>query len=196
MRKIFLDIGTHNGQTLVKAMKEFTSFDWFVGVEPVKGLYDQAMKRVENQKSNKTVTIFNYALDKMQVPEKVITFYEDMGAGNNKFGSSILSDKRMSKNKKIEVRCVNVVDFFKNHFKDDDHIVMKIDIEGKEYDVFDALISNNMMTPVKTLFVEWHWKKVESITKEKHKDIVKRLRKLGYPMTGESRKDEYYNGKA
>jgi len=193
MRKVFVDFGMHNGQTLIKAMGDFTDFDLFIGLEPVKSLYEAAVKKTKN---NNKVKLFNAAIDNIPEKEKEIVFYEDTGRGNMQFGSSIMSDKKMKSNREIKATCLGVVPFFQGMFKEDDYIVLKLDIEGKEYDVLDGLIESGEISKVDKLYVEWHWRKVASISKERHQTLVKKLQKLGLDITGDRKKDEYYRGKA
>jgi len=76
MRKIFLDIGTHNGQTLEMGIQRYPDFDLFIGVEPVRNLCQKAIGRCGKYK-NKNIKVYNIALDKLGVHKKSITFYED-----------------------------------------------------------------------------------------------------------------------
>ena len=196
MRKIFLDIGAHNGQTLLLANKRYPNCDLILGFEPVVSLFEQCVGKVNKlppeQKSK--FKLYNCALDVLDEPEKDITFYEDLSHGNVKLGSSIYSDKRMKKNQKITVKCKDVVHFFETNFRDGDSIIFKIDIEGKEYDVFEALIKTDNMKYVNKIYAEWHSHKVPSISKERHYEIVNTLKDMGYEVTGSSKKDEFYAG--
>ena len=171
MRKIFLDIGTHNGQTLLLAMKKYPDFDSFIGIEPVKNLVTKSSLSVPDEFYDRTL-IFNVALDALDVPHKTVTFYEDLTPGNHHLGSSLLADKTMRKNKKIEVKCMDVNYFFDTMFNLGDDVTMKIDVEGKEYDIFEALMkSGNLKKYVSKIFAEWHWNKVPSISQQRHKAL-------------------------
>jgi FkbM family methyltransferase len=193
MRKIFLDIGTHNGQTLVIAKNKYPDFDLFVGVEPVESLCQKAIGKVGELDGN--FKIFNRALDYQSEPMREIIFYEEVN-GNNKLGSSILKDKRMKKQKEIKVKCQDIRDFFEElNITNEDYIIMKIDVEGKEYDILHGMIKHELINMVDELYIEWHWHKVESITEERHLNIVRSLNELGFKVTGDSKKDEFYCGK-
>lgn len=197
MRKIFLDIGTHTGQTLLLAIKKFPDFDAYIGVEPVVSLLKGFENKIPEGYQEK-VFIYKVALDVFDVfdnPKQKVTFYEDLTPGNHHLGSSLFSDKTMRKNKKIEVNCIDVNYFFADVFEEGDEVYMKIDIEGKEYDIFEALMKSGLLKKyVKKLFVEWHWNKVKHITIERHKKIVFALRDLGYPLKGKSKVDQFYEG--
>jgi FkbM family methyltransferase len=194
MSKIFLDLGLHNGQTLKIAMDKYPEMDKYIGVEPVPSLYQIAVKSLPQETY---VVLYNFALDDLKgKPRDFTTFYEDMNKHNNKLGSSLLPDKTIKQKKAIEVSVVDVNYFFKQNFKNDDEVILKIDVEGKEYDIFDALIeSGELKRVVKKIYAEWHFHKVKSISKERHDTIVMKLNKLGYKLTGDSKKDEFYCGK-
>lgn len=198
MRKIFLDIGAHRGQTLEIAIKKFPKLDLYIGLEPVKELKEKAkdlLRPLPQYKEGK-IKIYDIALDSINHPEKhVVEFYEDIGGHNHKLGSSLLQDKKMRKQRAIQVTVQDVVAFFQEHFEEGDKIIMKIDIEGKEYDVLNKLADSGLMKKyVHKLYAEWHWHKVASITKEYHDQTIQNLNKIGFPVTGHSSKDEFYSG--
>jgi len=194
MAKIFLDLGVHNGQTLEMGIKTYPHFDRFIGIEPVTSLCEKAIGRCSAYK-DKNIKVYNIALDSLSVLKKTITFYEDTSKGNHQLGSSLFSDKTMRTNKKVEVMCWDVNHFFRTNFKDNDQVVMKIDVEGAEYRIFDALITSGLLKKhVIKIFAEWHWNKVPSISKDEHNRILIALNKLGYNLKGKSKLDEFYNG--
>lgn len=194
MRKIFLDLGTHSGQTLEMAIERYTNCDLYIGVEPVPCMFDKAVARM-NKFPHKNIELYRIAVDALDVPEKTVTLYEDLSKGNNHLGSSLFADKTMRKNQKIEVKCVNINHFFQEHFRAGDSVILKSDIEAGEYKVLDALInSGNLKKYVRKIWIEWHYApKVPSISKKQHLEMVKRIQDLGYPITGDSKKDEFYD---
>ena len=42
------------------------------------------------------------------------------------------------------------------HLRDDDYVVLKVDIEGAEFDVLRRIISHGMLHLIDILAVEWH----------------------------------------
>ena len=141
MRKIFLDIGAHSGQTLLIAMKRFPDLDVYIGIEPVKKLCTKSTLKIPEGFSDRTF-VFNIALDALDVPKKIVTFYEDLTPGNHQLGSSLLADKTMRKNRKIDIECVDVNFFFEDMFDEGDEVIMKVDVEGAEYSIFEALMKS------------------------------------------------------
>jgi len=199
MRKIWLDIGLHRGQTLELAIKQCPEFDLYVGVEPLDAMMQKATELLQPYTTTKRVLLYNIALDKLPDPTQIIdqTFYEDCRRGSNKLGSTLYSDKLPPQfRKELPVMCMDIRTFFQDilQVQPDDQITLKMDVEGKEYDLFDALIESGWIKQVTKIYSEWHWNKVPSITKERHNEILIKLNKLGYNLKGKSREDEFYKG--
>lgn len=193
MRKIFLDIGTHNGQTLELGIQRYPNCDLYIGIEPVTSLCEKAIGKCAKYK-DKNIKIYNIALDSFKGEIREQSFFFDQTPGNKNLGSSLYQEKTMRKQKKITVKCWDINHFFQTNFNSEDNIIMKIDVEGKEYDLFEALIGTGKINWVKKIFAEWHWNKVPSITKDRHDKVVTLLTKLGFNLTGDSKKDEFYDG--
>lgn len=192
MNKIFLDVGSHNGQTLLMGMQKFPDLDLYVGVEPIHSLCELARNKIPKEFKSRIV-IHECAIDYQDVPIKEVTIFEDVSPHNRKFGSSLLYDKCIREKKEITIKSWDIrylLSLYKNS-----EIIFKIDIEGKEYDVFRGMIKHKLFKNIKKIYCEWHWHKVKSITEDRHKNIVKKLNDIGYNLTGDSKKDEFYCGK-
>jgi len=74
-----------------------------------------------------------------------------------------------------------------NHQKID---ILKMDIEGAEYDVIEDLLESNL--DVKQLLVEFHHR-FETIGKKKSEDIIKKLNENGYKIFFISEKGREYS---
>jgi len=55
-------------------------------------------------------------------------------------------------------RVVKTIDFseFLFGFNDDDYLVVKLDIEGAEYEVIESIIESGAINKIDELFIEWH----------------------------------------
>jgi FkbM family methyltransferase len=188
-RMIFIDVGTHTGQTLLLAAKRYQTCDRYIGVEPVPDLYQETCRNIPDTLKS-VMDVYNFALDYQSVPEKNVIFYQDIG--HTRLGSSLLKDKKNLRVREINVKSVDIRQFFAQ-FKDY-NILLKLDVEGKEYDILEGMIKENLLQNVRELFVEWHWNKVKSISQLRHDNIVAKLNKMGYPLTGISSEDEFYCG--
>ena len=98
----------------------------------------------------------------------------------NNCGSSIYSDKTTNKinsNLFINVREFNIIDFINNLPKHDE-LWIKMDIEGAEYPLISYLNKHNYIDKICRLFIEWHYEKIPSISKEEHHMIKSMVSKL------------------
>lgn len=74
-------------------------------------------------------------------------------------GSSLCSDKseKLDRDNPLPVDCIDFSEFIINNFKISDNVVIKLDVEGAEYDMLPILINNRAcMERIDSLFVEWH----------------------------------------
>lgn len=53
--------------------------------------------------------------------------------------------------------CVDIADFVEKKFSKDDYLILKVDIEGAEYEVLNWIIQRGLMSWFKELYIEYHW---------------------------------------
>ncbi len=76
---------------------------------------------------------------------------------------------------------VQAIDFSKwvlDNFSKDDYIILKMDIEGSEYEVLPRMISDGSLEYVDLLLMEFHWEKTG--TDKRHHDEL--VNKINIPM--------------
>jgi len=56
----------------------------------------------------------------------------------------------------LKAKVIRFSDFIKQNCNPEDFIVMKMDIEGSEFDVIEDLISENLHTYFNEIYIEWH----------------------------------------
>ena len=54
------------------------------------------------------------------------------------------------------VKCIDFANFIKTNCSESDFVLVKLDIEGSEYDVLEHLIKTDCLNYIKHLVVEWH----------------------------------------
>ncbi|KKL11128.1 hypothetical protein LCGC14_2548890, partial [marine sediment metagenome] len=118
-------------------------------------------------------------------------------------GSGLFPRKRGMKS--ITVKQINFSKYIINNFKKNDNIILKIDIEGKEYDLLEHMIKTGSISYINKIYCEWHLKRScgrewnqnkhneEWLLKQqnRHNKLVLDLNKLGFPLTGENCYDEF-----
>lgn len=91
-------------------------------------------------------------------------------------GCTLLREKGTHKldfERPVMVQCINFSEWLMTMFNPVDfYIVLKMDIEGAEYDVLRSMLDNGTMYLVKELYPEWHWKKI-GMGKTEHLEVVK-----------------------
>lgn len=99
-------------------------------------------------------------------------------------GSSLIKNKRIDytgrvQNKQfptITAQCVDIACFIQDCKPHYDRIILKMDIEGAEYDILDRLVEKDLLGSVDKLYCEFHWHKC-GISKKRHDAIVGEVEK-------------------
>jgi FkbM family methyltransferase len=186
--KVFIDLGAYNGDTLEQAIELFSDFDYFYAFEPFADSFGEMEKKFSG---NGKVRLVNKAASNVDGKEKLFL----KAKGNE--GHSLCSKKSNVTSKSIEIESIDFSKYLEENFSEDDTIVLKVNIEGAEYKMFDKMISDGTIKYVDKIFCEWHNFKVSGV-KDLHDKVVKGLQGLGYELTGYNRDDafvEYVRGK-
>lgn len=188
--KIFIDLGAYNGDTLEKAMKVYPDFDLYYGFEPYPANFKKLSKKFGG---NDKVKLFQQAAYISNGKKK---FYmhrgNDKSMDNESVGSSLMEKKsNLDKNRHIQVDIIDFAEFIRKNFKESDFIVLKIDIEGAEYQLLEHLMLTKTTDYIDKIYCEWHITKLSGMFAKDHSIIVSKLKSLGFDLTGDSRKDEF-----
>lgn len=175
--KVFIDCGAYKGKSLNLALQKYKNFDKFYAFEPCQGnfkaLYDRFGK-VNN------VILLNEAID-IKSSKDAKLFLSSQGTWSH----SLFHTKKFCRKDKFEI--VESIDFSKfilENFKISDYIIVNFNIEGKEYDILEKMISNGSIKYIKRIFADWHYGKIKEIAWEKHISLVKRLQGYGFCLAG------------
>lgn len=57
----------------------------------------------------------------------------------------------------MELPCIDLANFIRENFLPSDYLILKVDIEGAEYDVLDHLIQDNLLSWFNEMYIEYHW---------------------------------------
>jgi hypothetical protein len=149
MKKIYLDCGTHLGEGLNNFIEMFSITDkWEVySFEPNTELW-------QLHDSQNTLSNVKYINKAIYVHDDTIKFNI---AHPNTDASSIFG-KHIGDNlsKTVDMQCLDLSKFILDNFSKDDFIVVKMDIEGAEYEVLRKMIKDNSIFYINHLFVEFH----------------------------------------
>lgn len=167
MKKIFIDCGGHDGCSVRKFINATPDFKhWKIySFEPNKRFH-QFYSQLPTELIPKAVCDYN----------GIINFYQQKShvAG----GSTTLKQKdNLGSWLQYPVQCVDLSKWIIDNFTTQDYIVLKLDIEGQEYNVLNKMINDKSLAWIDKLYIEWHWDKlqIEGI-KETHEKLIQDLK--------------------
>lgn len=171
MRKIFLDCGGHIGESIKRFKKsEDYAIDFeMYSFEPVPHLARHYRDWKDIIYSNKAIWIYDGEIE----------FYIDT-THNKASGSTLKKEKKSGKldlNKPTKYPCIDFSSWVLDNFSKDDFIVLKMDIEGAEYDVLPKMIADGSIHLIDKAYVEFHWDKL-GYPKETHDALVDSLESI------------------
>jgi len=205
--KYYIDLGAYDGELLQEIISKFPSFDQYIAFEPIPILCERFKKRF---KKDQKVSIIQAAASTINKKNKkfYICYCKERGGCKGKgtevgTGSTLLKVKgtgNIKKNVFINVETIDFSKYIVENFKRKDYIVLKIDIEGKEYDLLEHMIKNNSISYINKIYCEWHYHKIKKHwdnyhkikikNKKRHDKLIGELNKLGFDLTGNNVKDE------
>lgn len=176
MRRIFIDCGANDGLSVDLFMEKFPNSESFeiYSFEPHPRLFQKLSRKTLN---NANLVAFNLAVHNKDAYQK---FY----LGKD-LSSSLRSDKTsggVNPRNFITVKTISLSNFIKDNFSIEDKIVLKLDIEGSEYDVLLDLMNTSALDYIDELYGEYHFGKLKEITENMHNSIIERLLVRGYEM--------------
>jgi FkbM family methyltransferase len=92
-------------------------------------------------------------------------------------GSSVCREKitgNLDKDHPVTVSCIDFPAWLIENFSIDDNIIVKSNIEGAEYDLFDKMIWDGTIHFIKRLFLRTHWNKI-GMPQAEHENFMARL---------------------
>lgn len=170
MKKIFLDCGGNIGQSInrFKNTSLYSSDFIIYSFEPVPSLNNKYKKMENIIFSDKAVWIKDSEID----------FY--VGKVRGGIGSTLIKEKfscRPDFEHPIKVKCFDFSKWVINNFTKEDYIILKMDIEGAEYDVLEKMIDDGSINYINKAFIEFHFRKMK-IKEDRHFSLINRLKTI------------------
>ena len=167
MKKIrFIDCGANVGQSIDWALDTFKDYDLHIdSFEPLPLNFNVLTEKYNN---SPLVTLHQAAISHS---DGTAEFYcQNWGA---RTGSSLVKGKASTtKNDICEVETINLLRWLNENVNENETVILKIDIEGAEFELLPVLLDNNLHSNVKYWLVEFHYGK--NIPGE-NKEILERL---------------------
>ena len=168
MRNIFIDCGYYDGRSIArfKKMKEFSSkkFEIFAF---------EASELIRNYSNIKkhNVDLIKAAV---WVEDGLVDFFESArrrGQANSVFKNPNASRREKSR----RVKSIDFSKWIKDNFSKEDFIVLKMDIEGAEYQVLNKMLKDKTLEFIDIAFIEYHYERISDIGADKFRKLRKEM---------------------
>ena len=174
--KIFLDIGSHIGETLYEVRKEKYAFDKIVCFEPSSFCLDELkIFAAEDDR----IIICEFGLSNRNQDVELFLPGTEAGSIYQDGDPSLVKKEVASVETPEEVETITLCDakeWFEKNTSADDYIVVKTNCEGSEVDILESLIDGNIMKNIYSFLITFdirHYKEFQ----HREMEIRKRLKK-------------------
>lgn len=179
-RKLFVDCGGYDGCSVIQFLSERPDFD-VISFEP-NPEFRKYYRLLPTKLIAKAVTTHDGSVDLILDPID----------GN---GSSIISAKDVVNNRSfgnddcptIQVPSVDLSRFLREVATTTNYLVLKLDVEGAEYEILPKMLDNGTIDLVDELLIEFHWDKCgvpEARHEQLRHDLEKRTRVAEWDAEG------------
>ena len=159
--KIFLDVGSHTGETLDEVVKPYHGFDVIYAFEPSNVCFKLLQEKYPG------INLCNIGLSNASGEIKLY----DPGSD----GASVYQDKVDLHNKDFEIiRTVEASEWITNNTSPDDIIYMKLNCEGSECDIIENLIHKCVYDRIAHIMIDFDVRKIPS-QRHRENDILRLL---------------------
>ncbi|MFA7219288.1 MAG: FkbM family methyltransferase, partial [Synergistaceae bacterium] len=107
-------------------------------------------------------------------------------------GHSLCSNKTNVSDENKPVKTINFSKWMKENLSKDDYIILKMNIEGAEYDVLESMINDKTISMVNEFYCEWHSGKIPGAN-DREKSVINEVNKYGFEMTGNNALDDFWH---
>lgn len=179
--RIFIDLGAFDGDTITMALNRYNNLDKIYAFEPLEKNFERLARRFAGREN---IVLLNVAAHVADAEAKLY-----LGREWGDEGGSLCENKITCHKDKFEnIQAIDFSRYIKDFF--DDEIILKINIEGGEYELLEKMIRDGSINYVSELFCEWHYDKI-GVSREEHQEYIKQLRRLGFNLTGDNEFDEF-----
>ena len=170
MKKVFIDCGANQGQTIENFKEHWKDWDQFEihSFEANSALFSH-FRKYEKEPN------IHFHPKAVWIEEGSVDFY--IGTHD---GSSTRKDKKtgsLSK-KPVSVPAIDLASWIKSTFAIDDYVILKVDIEGGEYDLIPHLLATDTFKYVDKFYIEFHNWKVD-VDVERDAELIQQISDQG-----------------
>ncbi|MFJ2786162.1 MULTISPECIES: FkbM family methyltransferase [unclassified Streptomyces] len=171
MRKIFVDCGANLGIVLKSFMHELPDHD-FYAFEPNPSLLPSIHANVEQARHTGLVEVSPIAV---WTEDGTI----DLFLGHHESSTVMpgkrvppMYDQQIDYGSPVAVPAVDFSAWLRRTATPEDHVVVKMDIEGAEYPVLRKLLADGTIDLVSVLYVEWHHDRFPAMNQAEHDQVA------------------------
>lgn len=84
--------------------------------------------------------------------------------------------------KHLKVPCIDFSKWILDNFTKDDYIILKMNVEGAEYEIFDKMFTDGSVHLINELWGDLHRRQFPSMTKQNDLDVMERFKSIGIPF--------------
>ena len=119
------------------------------------------------------------------ISEGTLDFYRDV-RDTRKAGGTLLEEKTSvsSHNVLMPVQSFDFSKWISTTFNVDDTIILKMDVEGAEYQIIPKMVEDDTIKFISKLDIEWHWYKLKNVSLEYHlaaEEVVRHIPRINLP---------------
>lgn len=172
MRKLFIDCGACQGKATKTFLDSVENPQDFLVVqfEPWEKLSDGIFSMQQKYPG----VAFMFFQKAVWIEDREIDLYL---CGKGSQGSTVCKEKHSNSvdhEKPTRVEAIDFSSWLEINFSKNDYIVLKIDIEGAEYEVLNKMINDGTIDWVDELIIEFHGRKQMNCT-QRHHDLYKKI---------------------
>jgi FkbM family methyltransferase len=178
-RHLFVDCGGHDGCSIRRFRKEFdpdTRFET-VTFEP-NDLYNARYVDLPRHR------LIQAAVSDRDGSQNFFLDRED-GDGSTFFENKLTRDTggvgTLDLANPATVKTIDLSNWLRQNTTAFDYLIVKLDVEGAEYDILEKMIRDRTLRRLNHLFIEWHWHKV-GIPHQRHFELVAALERQRLPI--------------
>jgi len=183
-RVVYIDCGANVGAVLEEEVRKYPVREYFA-FEPNADLIGH-LRAIKNRYPRTSIEIFNKAV---WIEESTVDFFLSRENSHGELvtdGSTLLHGKapvhplsgRIDYDHPVQTQAVDFSQWILNTFRQQDHLCMKMDIEGAEYAVLAKMMADKSISCVKKAFVEFHYREdrqLRGISHETHETVCRRV---------------------
>jgi FkbM family methyltransferase len=178
-RHIFIDCGGHDGCSIRRFIKDF---------DP-KGRFEMVTFEPNELYATCYSAFPRHRLLQAAVHDQdgVQDFFLDREDGD---GSTLFQNKLTRENGgyglldleyPVRVQTIDLSAWVRKNTTIFDYVILKLDVEGAEYDILEKMIRDRTIRRIKRLFIEWHWQRI-GVSLERHETLVRELSRRRLPI--------------